>query len=123
MHHETNSFPRIFVFPQKKSHPDFFFQGHDSALAQFYGNSMSVDIVYLNLAANRDIKIQDKTLDWGSNSALAWTCSPGSSPYHDSNNITYTQFGVRIKFFFCFPPLFIPFSEFLTLSFFFFGRQ
>ncbi|OHD10461.1 MAG: hypothetical protein A2086_11780 [Spirochaetes bacterium GWD1_27_9] len=92
---------RTVVFMQKEtvSGQDIFVKGgHDAGLVPTYYPSMSEPIVYNNTknTTTAAIKANDGSLDWGSESALDWTCKPGTSSYHDTNNITYANSGYGV---------------------------
>ena len=97
----TSGRVRTVVFMQKEtvSGQDIFVKGgHDSGLVPTYYPSMSEPIIYNNTinTTTAAIKANDGSLDWGSESALDWTCKPGTSPYHDTNNITYANSGYGV---------------------------
>ncbi len=90
----------VFIFKETHSGQDIFIRGgHDADLvSQGYFSSMDEPITYNNTLnpTTAFYKANDRTLDWFSDSALDWTCSPGSSQWHEDNNIRYETSGYGI---------------------------
>ncbi len=97
----TNLLPasvRTVVFMQKETTPgqDIFVKGgHDAALVPATYSSMSEPITYVNTknATTATIKANDSSLDWGTESALDWTCNLWPSDWGSKKTYAVNGFG------------------------------
>ncbi len=86
----------VYMYKETVTGQDIFIKGgHDEGLVPSVYSSMSEPIVYLNTlnATTAAIKAADASLDWGSESALDWTCNAWPSSWGAQKNYATDGYG------------------------------